>query len=172
MSDAFLGQISIVGFNFPPKGWAFCNGQLLAISQNTALFSLLGTFYGGNGTSNFALPNLQGRAPVHVGTGQDTISQGEVGGETAHTLSITEIPTHDHVAMASYDQATTADPTGNLLSSKARRGANVYAAPPGTSEIPINAVAPTGGGQPHDNMQPYLALSFVIALTGIFPSRP
>lgn len=168
MSDPFLGEIKIVSFGFAPRGWALCNGQLLPIAQNQALFALLGTMYGGNGITTFALPNLQGRAPVHVGNGH---AQGEAGGEVAHTLTAAEIPLHNHPA-ASRDFATTNDPEGKVLAAKAGRfGANIYA--PTAPLVPLhpNSVVPTGGSQAHDNMQPYLTLNFVIALQGIFPSR-
>lgn len=168
MAEPFLGQISIVAFNFPPRGWALCNGQLLAINQNTALFSLIGTFYGGNGQTNFALPNLQGRAPVHVGS---EIQQGQRAGEQGHTLLISEIPQHSHAAIASGDQATGSTPAGNLLSSKTRRGKNVYGPAPANQALDPRTIGAAGGSQPHNNMQPYLVLNFVIALQGIFPSR-
>ena len=169
MSEPFLGQISIVSFNFPPKGWAFCNGQLLPINQNQALFSLLGTMYGGDGRVNFALPNLQGRAPVHVG---NDVVQGQAGGEQGHTLGINEIPQHAHVLNASADQSNSTTPAGALLSSKARRGPNVYETPPGTAAaLSADAVSNTGGSQAHLNLQPLLVLNFIIALQGIFPSQ-
>ena len=171
MSDPFIGQITIVAFNFPPRGWATCNGQILPINQNTALFSLLGTTYGGNGTTNFGLPNLQSRAPVHVGLGK---SLGENGGEENHTLITAELPAHSHTVFGSANQATSSSPADNLLSEKARRGPNIYATAPGGSDVqPLasGTVSTTAGGQPHNNMQPYLALNFIIALQGIFPAR-
>ena len=171
MSEPFLGQISIVGFNFAPKGWQFCNGQLLSIQQNQALFSLLGTTYGGNGQTTFALPNFQGRAPIHVGNG---FTEGQVGGEQTHSLIVTEMPAHSHAATATLDQATSASPAGNLLSSKGRRGKNVYGSVPANGEavtLDPRAISSIGGQQAHDNMQPYLVVNFIIALQGIFPSR-
>lgn len=165
MSDPFLSEIKMVAFNFPPKGWALCNGQLLPINQNQALFSLLGTTYGGDGRVNFALPNLQGRAPVHFGEG---ISLGESAGDESHTLTLAEMPAHAHVH-GSYDQATTDLPTGNAPASKPRRGRNAYA--PGLAGVVLKGSGAVGGGQPHENRQPYTTLNFVIALIGIFPSR-
>jgi microcystin-dependent protein len=164
MATPFLGEIKIVSFNFPPKGWAFCNGQLLPINQNQALFSILGTTYGGDGRVNFALPNLQGRMPVHVGDG---ISLGELGGETAHTLNISELPAHAHTPVGSTNPPSAGDATNNLWSTFAN---NQYNSQPGTAMSPA-CIQPTGGSQPHDNMSPYLVLNFVIALQGIFPSQ-
>jgi microcystin-dependent protein len=163
MGEPFLGEIKMISWNYPPKGWAFCNGQLLPINQNQALFSLLGTMYGGNGTTTFGLPDLQGRSPVHMGSG---MTQGQKGGETAHALTMGEMCAHTHVAQASSSAPTTGTPTNN-----------VWAALPGsysaTADSTMNPAsdAPIGGGQPHDNMQPYLVINFVIALQGIFPSR-
>jgi microcystin-dependent protein len=164
MSTPFLGEIKIMSFSFPPKGWAFCNGQLLPINQNQALFALLGTMYGGNGMTNFALPNLQGRVPIHAGSG---FTQGFVGGETAHTLNIAELPTHTHLALASSNAADQGSPTGSYL---AVESSNAYSSSVDSTMAP-QALSTVGGSQPHDNMPPYLVLSFCIALTGIFPSR-
>jgi microcystin-dependent protein len=164
MSTPFLGEIKIVSFNYAPKGWALCNGQLLPINQNAALFSLLGTFYGGNGTTTFALPNLQARMPVHVGNGY---TQGQLGGEVNHTLIVTEIPAHTHAVQGVTSNASSASATGN---SWAVTTQNAYAASPNTTLAPA-AAASAGGSQPHNNMPPYLVLNFVIALQGIFPSR-
>lgn len=163
MSEPFLGEVKIISWNFPPKGWAFCNGQLLPINQNQALFSILGTTYGGDGRVNFALPNLQGRSPLHVGNG---IILGELGGETAHTLNISETPAHNHVPVGSSTVANVTGAAGNLWANVA----NLYFATPGTAMAPA-CVQPTGGSQPHENMSPYLVLNFVIALQGIFPSQ-
>jgi microcystin-dependent protein len=168
VSDPYLGEIRMVSFNFPPKGWAFCNGQLLPISQNQALFSLLGTTYGGDGRVTFALPNLQGRMPVHV---SPTDPLGTQGGAEAVTLGITELPTHTHVVVADAGVATATTPAGNLLAKKPRFGADVYAAPADLTALAGGAVSTAGGSQAHTNLQPFLALSFVIALQGIFPSR-
>jgi len=164
MSQPFFGEVKIVSFNFPPKGWAFCNGQLLPINQNQALFSILGTTYGGDGRVTFGLPNLQGRTPVHVGDG---IILGELGGETAHTLNISELPAHNHVPVGS----TTTPPTspsaaGNLWSPIT----SLYNSTANTAMNPA-CILPTGGSQPHENMSPYLVLNFIIALQGIFPSQ-
>jgi len=163
MSEPFLGEIKVISWNFPPKGWAFCNGQLLPINQNQALFSILGTTYGGDGRVNFGLPNLQGRTPVHVGNG---IVLGEMGGELTHTLNISELPAHNHVPVGSPNAASAPAPTGNLWATKA----NIYAGSPGSAMNPAS-IGVVGGNQPHENMSPYLVLNFVIALQGIFPSQ-
>lgn len=166
MSEPFIGEIKIISWNFPPKGWAFCNGQLLPINQNQALFSILGTTYGGDGRQTFGLPNLQGRMPVHVGDG---IVLGELGGETAHTLNISELPAHTHVPTGSSTLPPTAPgAAGNLWSANSNK--------PFTSNNPNVAmnpacILPAGGSQPHDNMSPYLVLNFIVALVGIFPSQ-
>src|SRR5215470_3308799 len=150
MSEPFLSEIKIVSFNFPPKGWTLCNGQLLPINQNQALFSLLGTTYGGDGRVNFGLPNLQGRAPFHMGNG---IVLGELGGETSHTLNISELPTHTHTPTGSTTNPPTAPgPAGNLWCAN---NAQPYS---NTSDSAMNpaCILPTGGNQPHENMSPYL----------------
>jgi microcystin-dependent protein len=164
MSTPFLGEIRIVAFNFAPRGWAFCNGQLLPINQNQALFSLLGTTYGGNGQTTFALPDLRGRVPFHVGNG---FTQGQQGGEENHTLAIGELPAHTHPATGSSASANAVAPSGNLWGSLSSGG---YAQAPDTTLNPAS-IAGVGGGQPHNNMAPYLVLNFAIALQGIFPSR-
>ena len=166
MAEPFLSEIRIMSFGFAPKGWALCNGQLLPINQNQALFSLLGTTFGGDGRMNFALPNLQGQTPIHVGNGH---TLGERGGEQAHTLSIAEIPTHTHAAQATSGNATTAVPASNLTLATS---GNYEAYRPATSLVTLNpaTVANTGGSQAHLNMQPFLTLNFCIALQGIFPS--
>jgi len=168
MATPFLGEVKLVSFDFAPKGWAFCNGQLLPINQNQALFSILGTTYGGNGTTNFALPNLQGRVPVHASGG--TTALGQSGGEASHALTFAELPSHSHL-MGSVNQATSPSPGGQVLAAKNRRGVNVYAAPPATQQISAGAAASTGAGGAHENRQPYLVLNYVIALVGIFPSQ-
>jgi len=168
VSEQYLGEIRIVSFNYPPKGWAFCNGQILPINQNQALFSLLGTTYGGDGRVNFALPNLQGRMPIHV-SASDLL--GTQGGTEAVTLGITELPTHTHVVVADAGVATATSPAGNLLAKKPRFGADVYAAPADLTALAGGSVGTVGGSQAHSNLQPFLALNFVIALQGIFPSR-
>jgi microcystin-dependent protein len=163
MSEPFLGEIKIISWNFPPKGWALCNGQLMPINQNQALFSILGTTYGGDGRQTFALPNLQGRSPMHVGDG---IALGELGGETTHTLNISETPAHTHVPVGSSTQATT-DPAGNLWGSDASKPFHTAT----TNAMNPASILATGGNQPHENMSPYLVLNFIIALQGIFPSQ-
>jgi microcystin-dependent protein len=164
MSTPFLSEIKIVSFNFAPKGWALCNGQLMPINQNQALFALLGTTYGGDGRVNFALPNLQGRIPNHVGNG---FVLGERGGETAHTLNLSELPAHTHTPLGNKtNPATASSAQGNLWGFDAGQ----YAATANATMNPASITA-TGGNQPHDNMSPYLVLNFVIALQGIFPSQ-
>jgi microcystin-dependent protein len=163
MGTPYLGEMRIFSFSFPPKGWAMCNGQLLPINQNQALFSILGTTYGGNGQTNFALPNLQGRMPVHFGNG---ISLGQVGGEASHTLTILELPAHSHPVAGSSTLANQGVPTGNLWAA----GNAAYNPAPNTTMNPAG-IQSVGGGQPHDNMSPYLVLNVCIALQGIFPSR-
>jgi microcystin-dependent protein len=164
MSEPFLGQITIFGFNFAPKGWAFCDGQILPINQNQSLYSLLGTTFGGDGRTTFALPDLRGRTPLHIGDGH---TRGQKSGEETVTLTEAEIPTHTHVAKASNDDANSLQPTDNLLA----RALNLYVPAANTVELRSGTVTNDGGGQAHDNMQPYLTLSFCIALQGIFPSR-
>jgi microcystin-dependent protein len=167
MSEPFLSEIKIMSFGFPPKGWAMCNGQLLPINQNQALFSLLGTTYGGDGRVNFGLPNLQGRTPMHVGNGHVL---GELGGEQAHTLSISEIPTHTHTASAANVAATAGNPSNAHMISQSA-GANMYGAASNLVNMSPQALATVGTSQAHLNMQPYLTLTFCIALQGIFPSQ-
>lgn len=169
--DPFVAEIRIFPFNFAPKGWAFCDGQLLPLSQNTALFSLLGTTYGGNGKSNFALPDLQGRAPMNWGQGPGLSLRdlGESGGSDTVSLLESEIPSHAHTVLVSTaNPAETNSPSGNALSVTNRP---VYAAPPVQVSMSDNSLAPAGGDQPHNNMQPYLTLNFCIALQGVFPPR-
>jgi microcystin-dependent protein len=164
MGTPFLSEIRIVSFNFAPRGWAACNGQLLPINQNQALFSLMGTTYGGNGQTNFALPNLQGRTPLHQGNG---IVLGQSAGENTHTLSVAEMPSHTHQVSGSSAAGTLPGASGNLWSTNA---ANPYNSTANTSMSPA-CVSQAGGNQPHENMSPYLVLIFVIALQGIFPSQ-
>jgi microcystin-dependent protein len=165
MAEPFLAEIRIMSFSFPPKGWALCNGQLLPINQNQALFSLLGTTYGGDGRVNFGLPNLQGRTPIHVGSGH---TLGERGGEQAHTLSIGELPTHTHVLNGSSTPAETNVPTNTAYLGGV---ANTYNPPANPVALAAAGVTNVGGSQAHLNMQPFLTLSFCIALQGIFPSQ-
>ncbi len=164
MATPFLSEIRLMSFGFPPKGWALCNGQLLPINQNQALFALLGTTYGGDGRVNFGLPNLQGRVPMHMGSGH---MLGERGGEEAHTLNIQELPAHVHGASAVDANATVALPTGHLL---AAANQLYQSSGPNTSLAPTT-IGIVGGSQPHENRQPFLTISFCIALQGIFPSQ-
>ena len=166
MADPYMAEIRLMSFNFAPRGWALCNGQLLPINQNQALFSLLGTTYGGDGRVNFALPDLRGRTPIHFGGGHVL---GERGGEPAHTLTISELPTHTHVAGAVAADGSLIIPAGNMLARAAP--ANSYLAPTSLAAMNTASVTNTGGSQPHQNLQPFLTLSFCIALTGIFPSQ-
>lgn|SRR5262249_31644416 len=164
MSEPYLGEIKVVSFNFPPKGWALCNGQLLPINQNQALFSILGTTYGGDGRVNFALPNYQGRIPLHWGDG---FILGQNGGETAHTLNISELPAHQHTPLASTTSPAFPGAGGNIWATFA---INLYNSTANAAMNPA-CIGPMGGGQPHDNMSPYLVVNFIIALQGIFPSQ-
>lgn len=172
MADPFVAEIRIFPFNFAPKGWAFCDGQLLPISQNTALFSLLGTTYGGDGKSTFALPNLQGRAPMQPGQGPGLSLHdlGEQGGTETVTLLNSEMPAHSHGLIASLDNANLAIPTP--ARSLAKATANLYFAGAPDTAMAAEALPPAGGDAPHNNMQPYLTLNFNIALQGVFPPRP
>jgi microcystin-dependent protein len=167
VAEPFLSEIRIFSFIFAPKGWALANGQLLPINQNQALFSLLGTTYGGDGRVNFALPDLRSRVPIHMGDGH---TLGEKGGEPAHTLSISEMPTHTHTAFATSNASDNATPDGTrvLATSKPQF---MYGPPTNLQAMAAGAVTNTGGSQAHLNMQPFLVLSFCIALQGIFPSQ-
>ncbi|MEJ0075777.1 MAG: tail fiber protein [Alphaproteobacteria bacterium] len=175
MSDPFVAEIRIFPFNFAPKGWAFCDGQLLPLSQNTALFSLLGTTYGGNGKSNFALPNMQGNAPMHPGQGPGLSLHdlGETGGSTTVTLLESEMPAHSHSFFANSVQGDTNSPAPTVSLARASN-ATPYHADQATNLVnfAFQAVSVTGGSLPHNNMQPYLTLNFCIAMQGIFPPRP
>lgn len=166
MADPFLSEVKILSFDFPPRGWALCNGQTLAINQNQALFALLGTTYGGNGTTNFQLPNLQGRVPIHTGNGY---SLGQSGGEQYHTLTINEIPAHAHPVNVTTGTADQQYATATSYWAAGAPEAGFHQ----NSNAAMNpaAVVANGGSQPHQNMQPYLTLNFSIALQGIFPSR-
>jgi microcystin-dependent protein len=168
MSDVepFLGEIRMMSFAYAPRGWAQCNGQLLPINQNQALFSLLGTQFGGDGRTTFALPDLRGRVPIHTGGSHPTV--GERAGEEAHTLTLAELSTHTHVLNASTADANSPVPTGNVL---AKTGGNqLYGPPSNLVSLVPGTVTNIGGGQAHLNMQPYLAINYCIALLGIFPS--
>lgn len=164
MSQPFLGEIRLVSFNFAPKGWALCNGQLLSINQNQALFSILGTTYGGDGRVTFGLPDFRDRAPMHFGSGHVL---GELGGERTHTLGPSEMPTHTHIVNGRAVPGNTGAPVDALWAGSAKPA---YSDAPNVSMNPAS-VASTGSGQPHANMPPYLSLNFVIALVGIFPSQ-
>jgi microcystin-dependent protein len=164
MAEPFLSEIRIMSFNFAPKGWAQCNGQLLPINQNQALFSLLGTTFGGDGRVNFALPDLRGNVPIHVGQG---FTLGNKGGQQAHTLTIAETPQHLHMLQAQPAAANAADPSNSFLADISTKE---YGAPANLLQLPATSVGNTGGSQAHQNMQPFLTLTFCIALQGIFPS--
>lgn len=166
MAEPFLSEIRIVSFQFAPKGWALCNGQLLPINQNQALFSLLGTTYGGNGQTTFALPNLRGQVPIHFGNGFDL---GQTAGSTTVTLNQSQMPQHLHMAQASANEGTTRAPSNSVV--LAKRAAEIYHTPTNPKTMNANSVTSVGGSQPHNNMMPYLVLNFIIALQGIFPSR-
>jgi microcystin-dependent protein len=171
--DPFYAEIRIFPFNFPPKGWAFCDGQILPLSQNTALFSLLGTTYGGDGKSTFALPNLQGAVPMHPGQGPGLSLHdlGETGGTETVTLLESEIPAHSHAVQANAAPSDLQLPGSDRALARAT-GGNAYKAPPAaTTQLSDQALTPAGGDQPHNNLQPYLTLNFCIALQGVFPPR-
>ncbi|MGA2184058.1 MAG: tail fiber protein [Bryobacteraceae bacterium] len=172
MSDPFVAEIRIFPFNFAPRGWAFCNGQLLPISQNTALFSLLGTTYGGNGQSNFALPNLEGSAPMNPdqGPGLSLHFLGETGGSDNVTLIQSELPSHQHSFTADPTAKTEKNTVANNTPAGAGQGNTLYSSTAGVNMNP-GTLALTGGGLPHNNMQPYLCLNFCIAMQGVFPPR-
>ena len=171
MSNPFLGEIRMAGFNFAPRGWAFCAGQLLAISQNDALYALVGTTFGGDGVNTFGMPDLRGRLPINQGQGPGLSPYvlGQKAGTESVTLTTAQIPAHSHVITAASSGARSANPSNNLLGSGEadiynHDGANAVALSP-------NAIAQSGGSQPHDNLQPYLCINFIIALEGVFPSR-
>jgi microcystin-dependent protein len=175
MADPFVAEIRIFPFNFPPKGWAWCDGQLMPISQNTALFSLLGTTYGGDGKSTFALPDMQGNAPMHPGQGPGLSLHdlGETGGSDTITLLESEIPSHSHTFRASNQQGDVQQPTPTTSFARANGALPMV---PGANGLPLvtmsdSALTPAGGDQPHNNMQPYLTMYFNIALQGVFPPR-
>jgi microcystin-dependent protein len=169
MSEPFLAEVRMVGFNFAPRGWAFCDGQILPINQNQSLYSLLGTTYGGDGRTTFALPDLRGRSPIHVGrsNGGGGHLLGQKSGEETHTLTVNEMPQHRHVAQASSQTGNNPIPVDHILAS----ANNLYRSPTDLTALVAGTIANVGGGQAHDNMQPYLAVNFCIALQGLFPSR-
>jgi microcystin-dependent protein len=169
MSSPFLGQLMLAAFGFAPKGWALCNGQTMPINQNQALFSLLGTTYGGNGVQTFALPNLQGLTPVGFGTGSDATFQiGQTGGEQSHTLNANEVPNHTHAAFATAIAGNSETPGGALL---AGGGPAIFGTMTSLAAMTGTMLTPFGGSQPHENRQPFLVMNWVMALSGIFPSR-
>jgi microcystin-dependent protein len=176
MADPFLGEIMLVPYSFAPAGWAFCQGQILPISQNAALFSLLGAYYGGNGTSNFALPNLQGNIPIGQGAGPGLpeYSMGETGGVQSVSLLTSEMPIHSHVHYGDGTVASSANPVGMTFGDLSRTEKSYYVAPPAQGSTALmnpGVLQPAGGNQPHNNMQPYLVMNYVIALRGVFPTR-
>jgi len=164
MSEPFLSEIKIVSFNFAPKGWALCNGQSLPINQNQALFSLLGTTYGGNGQTTFNLPNLRGQVPIHMGNGH---TLGENGGSTSVTINTQTMPSHLHALLGDSANADSPVPTSDWLATVS----NVYTGPTNLTSLHPASITSVGGSQPHNNMMPYLVLNFIIALQGIFPSQ-
>ncbi len=167
MSEPFLAEVRMMGFNFAPRGWAFCDGQILPINQNQSLYSLLGTTYGGDGRTSFALPDLRGRAPIHVGNGHQL---GQRSGEETHTLAANEMPNHQHHFQASSLEATTPVSGGNVLGRTT--AADIYRDPDENMvSLRAGTITNVGGGQAHENMQPYTAVNFCIALQGLFPSR-
>jgi microcystin-dependent protein len=169
MGTPYLSEIRIMAFSWAPQGWALCNGQLLPINQNQALFSLLGTMYGGNGQTTFALPDMRGRIPIHIGS-QST--QGQTGGQAAHTLTQSEMPAHPHVAKGTTDAANSPTPAGNLLATTDNTTfGNAYQGGSNLAPMAAGVITNTGGSQAHNNMAPYLTLNFCIALQGVFPSR-
>lgn len=170
MSEPFLAEVRLVGFNFAPRGWAFCDGQILPINQNQSLYSLLGTTYGGDGRTSFALPDLRGRTPIHVGrsNGGGDHRLGQKSGEETNTLSAAQMPNHDHVLQASSSDGNNFNPAGLVL---AKATVATYTVPAQLVNMNPGAVVNVGGGQAHENMQPYLAVNFCIALQGLFPSR-
>jgi microcystin-dependent protein len=164
MAEPFLAEIRIMSFNFPPKGWALCNGQFLPINQNQALFSLLGTSYGGNGQTTFSLPDIRGRVPIHVGSG---FTQGQAGGQEFHTVTTTEMPQHFHTFTGTSADSDSPAPASDLPAT----ASNLYTGPANLTSLNPATIGNIGGSQPHENRQPYSVLSMCIALQGIFPSQ-
>ena len=173
MSEPFVGEIRCFGFNFAPSGWATCNGQLMPISENEALFNLIGTTYGGDGQSTFALPNLQSRVPIHTGTYSDGTNfiQGATGGVESVTLTLNELPAHSHILTGTGSTANVKRPVANSVYATSSSGNAFYAAPGSLTALAATTVSGSGGGQPHSNLQPYLTFNWCISLFGIFPSR-
>lgn len=172
MSSPYIGEIRMFAGNFPPSGWAFCDGQLMPISENDALFVLLGTTYGGDGQETFGLPNLQGRLPIHAGQGPgitQTYQLGESGGVEQVTLTTNQIPIHNHPLLATSNPGTTTNPGTNLVSNSPNVG--LYIEDVTGVQLKSDAISPVGGSQPHDNFQPYLCVNFIISLFGIFPTQ-
>lgn len=167
MSTPYVGEIRIFAGNFAPAGWLFCDGQLLPISENETLFQLIGTTYGGDGQSTFALPDLQSRVPIHKGNG---FVQAEAAGVESVTLLNSQMPIHSHAYLAATNPASIASPSGTILAESSQ--INMYIADDPSAQLASNAIGPVGGSQPHENMQPYLCVNFVISLFGIFPQRP
>ena len=175
MSEPFLAEVRIVAFNFAPRGWAFCDGQILPINQNQSLYSLLGTTYGGDGRTSFALPDMRGRVPMHVGrsNGGAVHTEGQKSGEETHTLAASEMPQHTHTLMGTTNTANQSSPSSHIPAQIPTTGGEVYSdisVGPNSTFNPA-AIAHVGGGQAHENMQPYLVINFCIALQGLFPSR-
>lgn len=173
MSDPFVAEIRILPYNFAPTGWAICEGQLLPISQYTAVFSLIGTYYGGNGTSNFALPNVQGRVVVGVGQGPGLTpyNPGDMEGVENVTLTAPQLAAHNHGATAIHDAGNSYSPAGDAWSADGANRAKIYGSGAPSAAMGANALAPAGGNQPHNNLQPFIAINYCIALQGIFPPR-
>ena len=171
MPEPYVGEIRMFGGNFAPAGWAFCDGQPMPISENEILFNLIGTTYGGDGQETFDLPNLQSRIPIHAGTGSDGITYqlAEAAGVESVTLSVQQIPSHTHTMLATSDVGTANTPGGNFLAQSA--GVKMYSAAAPNTPLAASTITPVGGSQPHENMQPYLAINFIISLFGVFPTQ-
>src|SRR5947209_10428416 len=171
MPEPFVGEIRMFGGNFPPSGWAFCNGQLIPITENDTLFNLIGTTYGGDGQETFALPDLQSRVPIHQGTGADGITYqlGEQGGVESVTLTTQQIPIHTHSMIATTGLGAAPSPAGNILAQCA--AVKMYSGAAATTPLNNQTITPAGGSQPHENLQPYLAINFIISLFGVFPTQ-
>lgn len=172
MGEPFIGEIRMFGGNFAPAGWAFCQGQLMPISENDAMFTLIGTTYGGDGQETFGIPDLQGRAPLHSGTGpglSQTYTEGEQGGVESVTLGTQQMPTHNHSFLASLDPALGVDPTGTVIAAPIT--INLFFSDVATTPLNAQSITPVGGSQPHENLQPYLCISFIISLYGVYPTQ-